>query len=87
MHAIRICCVRAQLEQHVTSVHLPRYVHYMQEVVENGGYYTTRLQLKTLSVHTCPQLVKGRGCNLWFTVEENCQEASPSHDPNPLTML
>lgn len=48
-----------------------RYVYYIQEVVEGGGYFTPRLGMSQLSVFRCPKLLRKDGCSLWFTIEED----------------
>ena len=58
-----------------TSYALPktsfrRYVHYMQELIEAGGFFSPRICLSDLRVHTCPKLGAG-GCLLLLTIENN----------------
>lgn len=65
----------AQASDGVTEASQRRYVHYMQEVMEWGGYRANRLVLSRLIMHTCPVLNQSKdGCHPWFLVEENRRE-------------
>jgi hypothetical protein len=74
---------RAGPEHGVPMVSQRRYVAYMQEAAERGGYHTKRLFLVGVAVRRCPMMDAQGGCSLWLTVEEDGVEVHRSAGAGP----
>lgn len=48
-----------------------RYLSYTQQIIQDAGFRTNGLFLKTITLHTCPKVGRGGVCCPWFTIEEN----------------
>lgn len=64
----------AKIKQGVTGMSQQRYVRYMEQIFNEGGYHSKRLILDRLVIHTTMKMDSDGGCDPWFLIEENCHE-------------
>eukprot|EP00291_Cryptomonas_curvata_P017130 CAMPEP_0172171826 /NCGR_PEP_ID=MMETSP1050-20130122/12107_1 /TAXON_ID=233186 /ORGANISM="Cryptomonas curvata, Strain CCAP979/52" /LENGTH=1269 /DNA_ID=CAMNT_0012843299 /DNA_START=441 /DNA_END=4250 /DNA_ORIENTATION=- len=69
---------RAGIGKGIPMVSQQRYVGYMQQALQKGGYYSNRVVLHNVLVATLPKLSSKGSCNLYISVDEGGREVCNS---------